>query len=156
MRKTRASLAVSLLLLLLFALMFIDSLSFPKLAKYFPATISAIGILFSAWTAADETAALRRTSKADGEEDDRTEFHAALRGAVVNFAWVIGYLLTAALLGYILASVIYLAVYLKLKTDFRWYVILVSVVVTGAVLYLLQATYVVRMPRAAIEFLNYF
>ena len=136
MTKTKLSFSFNGFLLLIFCYAIYTSLGFLNLAKPYPLTISIIGVVLTLVNAVRLIPKILRENRGDYVAAEENEYEIAVthefKIASLNFLWFLGYLVGIFLIGFYIATVIFITVFLKKKTDFSWFNVVLSLVITIA------------------------
>ena len=124
MNKAIAQLGFTILLFFLFIYSAIEATSFKQLAKYFPLYISIIAAILLL------IEIIRQIIKLKENKEKGEQFHPNLKGAFKYTLYLIVYVLLVYLIGFVLASIIYVFVFLYFIAKMR----LISSIITVAVL----------------------
>ena len=124
MSKSAYSMLFSVCILFLFSWTAWQAAGFKKLASYFPLYISLIAIVLAVIQVIIEI----RKYKANTahEEQEQSGF-----GNVIQYiAWFVGYSVVIFILGFIIATGVFLVLFLKLETKYSWLKTALSTAVT--------------------------
>ena len=127
--------AISAVMLAIFAGMVLYAATFPPEARTLPWIIGIPGLLLSA---AQFWIEVRTPAEASGEPSGETSVDAgprAVRREWIMFGWVAAFILGVLLFGFILAGPVLVAAYLRIDWNERWTVVLASAAICFAILY---------------------
>ena len=143
-------LGFGIFIFVLFSFAAYTSMSFHRLAMYFPFAVSVLGVILSGFYVGKLLIKRRRqTSSAAGEPaaEISTDAASEIRKALPYLAWFIGYILLIALAGIVVASAIFLAAFLYREARMRWWGVLISVVSTLVILFTFSGVMRLYWPR---------
>ncbi|MFA1820053.1 hypothetical protein ACDX78_07660 [Virgibacillus oceani] len=160
MMKSILSLIFSIALFILFCWVFWMSLDFLPLARYFPQTLASIGILLSFINIFSQVRSLlyhKKTEMIMEEQDNNNKFDTEMpvthdfKVASINFLWLISFFVLIFLFGFKIAAAGFIALFLKIRTDFNSLKIILSVVLTIGLLIFLQEGIALYFPQGILE-----
>ena len=134
------SLGFSIFVLVLFVAAGIAGLGFQRLAMYYPVAVSMLGTLLSLNLVILQV----RRFRAPAEDQELLP----LRKAFYYLAWFVGYILLIALAGLMVATAVYLGVFLYVQARMRWWGVLISIVSALLVLNLISRVMNLYWPRS--------
>lgn len=130
--------------LIVFSLAFIDAMGFTARAQYFPATISGAGALLAAVAtvhSARQVSQLRAGAPAPATvvsmdvapsfEDSEDDGSSPLRRALPHFLWILSYFAILYIFGFVVGTLAFLLLALRILAGWRWWV--AAVVSVGVV-----------------------
>jgi TctA family transporter len=121
----------------------IDAAPIPFLGSIFPITVAAMVLPLAAWIAWDAS----RSTYAEMTFD----LGAAVRNPDVRFlAWIIGFLLLGAVIGFLPAVAVFVAAFLMIEGNVRLVWSLASALVTTSSVYMLGDLLVIKFPDGLI------
>lgn len=155
MTKPKLSLIFSSVLFILFCAMALEARSFPISAMYFPFYLSLVGILLTFINMIVEYRNLKSTEEDDNDDDDDvatfdTPVTHSFKAASLNFLWFVGYFAMIFTVGFIVATIIYLGLFLKKRTDFKLITIILSIIISIGFLIFLQQALDLKSPTGII------
>ncbi|ARK29763.1 tripartite tricarboxylate transporter TctB family protein [Halalkalibacter krulwichiae] len=124
MGLTRSKINVIFLgfMLVVFIWAFIEARQFAEAARFFPLYISAVGIILLSLELAITFIRLKKQATPDG-----TLFHPNLKLALKYMGWVGAFLLCIYIIGFKVASALFLLTFLKIESNFTWFRTVLSV-----------------------------
>lgn len=135
--------AFSLFVAGLAALAIVNTAPLPFLGNVFPLTVAVLVLPLTLWVAWD---AMRSTGAYAP-----LDLRAAVRNPDVRFlAWIIGFLLLGALIGFLPAVAVFVAAFLMMEGNCRWAWSLLAAVLTVGGVYLLGRLLVIKFPEGLI------
>lgn len=113
MAKAKYSIYFSLFLTVIFTLAVIDAMTFAKLARFFPLYIAIIAVFFSLLDLIFNIRNYINLKKVKQKEDEEE-----VDGVGKYILWIVGYIVGIYLLGFIIATLIFLIIFLFFETKF--------------------------------------
>lgn len=157
MTKSKLSILFSVILLLLFSCMAWTATGYQPLASYFPLYLSIIGSMLAIINIVVEYRKqyASNTKESEEEQQDSMAFDLPVthkfKAAAINFLWVMVFFALIFLFGFMLAAAIFLIAFFKTRTDYNWFKIGLSVVLTIGVLVLLGDTMGLKFPEGMVQ-----
>jgi hypothetical protein len=108
MNKSSATLMFYLFLFVFFGWMAVEARRFQETASYFPLSIASVASILVIVAAVKQIVSIRKGEKSE-------PFHEKFHFVLKYMLWVIGYVILIYLVGFILASVIYVSLFLFLE-----------------------------------------
>ncbi len=149
--RSYLSLGFGIFVLILFAASGIAATGFQRLAMYYPVTVAGIGTFLSVMYVAQQTRALKtKKTSTTNESSSEHEKEEALpiRGSLQYLAWFLGYIVLISITGIIIATVVFLGVFLFFEARMRWWGILISIVSSILVLNIISFAMNLYWPRS--------
>lgn len=151
MTKTKLSFLFNGFLLLLLCYAAYSSLGFLKLAKPYPLTVSILGVILTLVNTARLIPKIRQENIGGHVAYEESEYEIAIthdfRIAALNFLWFLAYSIGIFLFGFYLATIVFVAVFLKTRTDFNWFKTAFSLVSVIAVLLIFNIVMRMNFPQ---------
>lgn len=130
------------------------ALDYPRLARYMPIGVAVAGLVLAVVVILSEAVKSRLHADGDGPSISpdlmdmvtAPEDEVPFRQSLVYFIWWVGYAVAMALVGTLVASAVFLAVFLRLEAKASMARVAVSVSIAIAVLLILQYTVGLRLP----------
>lgn len=119
--QMKISLVFSILLLFIFCWTAYEALQFAELARYFPLYVSVLGITL---VVIELISSIVKNIKNPG---NKTEFHPQLKEAFKYILWIVSFLLLIYIVGFKIATAIFLLSFLILESKFKLVKALLSV-----------------------------
>lgn len=136
MTKTKISFLFNGFLLLFFCYAAYTTLGFLNLAKPYPLTITILGIVLTLVNSGRLFLKIRQENIGDHVTHDESEYEIAVthefKTAALNFLWFLAYLVGIFLFGFYIATILFMAVFLKTRADFNWFKLALSIVIVIA------------------------
>lgn len=156
-------LVFGVLIVALFAYVYVAAQDFASLARVFPATVGAIGTLLAAGGVILDIVKVRRTGTCvpvrgsdttatlgSPEPEVRRE---SLRAVLRYLAWLLGFVVVIYFAGVVVGVATFLAGFLHLEAKFRWWQTLIGVVATVAALLYIGDLMNLRWPPNVLDLL---
>lgn len=156
----RLRLGLTIAVAVLFAAMAWEATEFQTLARYFPQAITVAGGVFAVLSALFDVARIlsphRRASDDSGGSDalamdveetgDNASFQRNVLRALYYLAWFIGYGVLISLVGILIASAIFLVLFLKIEAHAKWRLVLICTASMVVLLYLTASVLSLHWP----------
>lgn len=161
MTKSKLSILFSFFFLIIFVYMAWASTGYNPLAKYFPLFLSILGaVLAFVSVVKDFKEAKVMNTNIEEKQDNKSQEQAwdipithDFKVAAKNFLWVLFYFVLIMIIGFILATIIFLVAFLKIRTDFNWIKIILSIGITIGLLFLLAEIMYLKWPSGMLDIL---
>lgn len=157
MTKEKLSIIFSIILFIVFAIMAWSALGFPKLAMYFPLTLAIVGMVATLINIMVEYRNYRNNQTIEPEETNSEEIEwdmpvtHSFKAASINFLWFLSYFVLIMIFGFLVATIIFLVLFLKKKTDLNWVKINVATALSIVLLIILGKGIDLKFPPGFID-----
>lgn len=118
-----------------------EAYNFAELASFFPFYVSLFGLLIGVIQLIISVVKLGRKTSSDQTEEDVN-----ILGSLKYMGWVIGYIVLIIVIGFLPATVVFLAAFLFIVSKMKWYKIILSIVLTLTVIALISNMLTIYWP----------